>query len=43
MLFVVWIPLMLPLLGPAGLLAWLVFGRPRSRIGWLLRALLVAC
>ena len=43
MLFVVWVPLVLQLLLPAGLLAWLAFGRPSSRVGLLLRALLVAC
>jgi hypothetical protein len=42
MLFVVWVPLVLQLLVAVGLLAWLAFGRPTSRTGWLLRAVLVA-
>jgi hypothetical protein len=43
MLFVVWVPLILQLLIPLGLLAWLTFGRPTSRASWLLRGLVVAC
>jgi hypothetical protein len=43
MLFAVWVPLLVQGLMPLGLLAWLGFGRPRSRTGWVLRALLVAC
>lgn len=43
MTFVVWLPLVLQLLVPVGLLVWLAFGRPTSRTGWLLRAVLVAC
>ena len=43
MLFVVWGPLVLQLLIPLSLLAWLAFGRPSSRGGWALRVLIVAC
>jgi hypothetical protein len=43
MLFVVWVPLLSQVLVALGLLAWLAFGRPTSRAGWLVRALLVAC
>jgi hypothetical protein len=43
MLFVLWVPLLVQFLVTLGLLAWLAFGHPMSRIGWLIRALLVAC
>jgi hypothetical protein len=43
MLFVVWVPLLLQVQVPLGLLAWLAFGRPMSRVGWLARALLAGC
>ncbi|HEY8256501.1 MAG TPA: M23 family metallopeptidase [Gemmatimonadales bacterium] len=42
MLFVVWVPLVLQLALPLGLLAWLTLGRPPSRLSWALRAILVA-
>jgi hypothetical protein len=42
MLFVVWAPLLLQLMAPLALLAWLAFGRPRSRAEWLLRVGFVA-
>lgn len=43
MLFAVWVPLILQLVVPLGLLAWLAFGRAASRPEWLLRAALVSC
>lgn len=41
MLAVVWVPILLQLLLPLGLLGWLAFGRPPSRTAWLLTASLV--
>jgi hypothetical protein len=43
MLFAVWVPLLLQLIVPLSLLAWLAFGRSRSRVDWALRVLVVAC
>src|SRR5215203_3030424 len=43
MLFAVWAPLILQLIVPLGLIAWLVFGRAPSRAGWALQVLVVAC
>ncbi len=37
MLFAVWLPLAFQLLFPIGLLAWLAFGEPGSRLSWVLR------
>jgi hypothetical protein len=42
MLFVVWMPLFLQLLLPLGLLGWLAFGHPGSRLAWALGVCLVA-
>jgi hypothetical protein len=41
MLFILWIPLLLQVVVPLGLLIWLAIGRPRNRAGWLLRVVLV--
>ena len=41
MLFVLWVPLLLQLVMPVGLLLWLAFGRPRNQTSWLLRVILV--
>ena len=41
MLFVVWVPLLLQLIIPTGLLLWLAFGRPQNHTSWLLRVILV--
>jgi hypothetical protein len=43
MLFVVWVPLLLQLAVPLGLLLWLAFGRPRNVVSWLARVILVTC
>ena len=43
MLFVVWIPLLLQLLIPLSLLAWLAFGRISSLGAWAVRAVLIGC
>jgi hypothetical protein len=43
MLFAVWGPLVLQLIVPLGLLAWLAFGGASSRAGWALRVLVLAC
>lgn len=43
MLFVVWVPLLLQLAVPLGLLLWLAFGRPRDVVSWLVRVILVTC
>jgi hypothetical protein len=43
MLFVVWLPLVLQLLIPVGLLAWLALGRPSSIGAWVIRAVLAGC
>jgi hypothetical protein len=42
MLFSVWVPFIVQFLVATGLLCWLAFGKPASRMAWLLRALLVA-
>ena len=43
MLFVLWVPLLLQLVIPVGLLLWLAFGRPQNHTSWLLRVILVTC
>ena len=43
MLFVLWIPLLLQLVMPVGLLLWLAFWRPQNRTSWWLRVVLVTC
>ena len=43
MLFVLWVPLLLQLVMPAGMLLWLAFGRPQNQTSWLLRVILVTC
>lgn len=43
MLFVVWLPLLLQLLIPVALLAWLAVGRPASIGAWISRAALAGC
>jgi hypothetical protein len=43
MLFAVWGPLVLQLVVPLSLLAWLAFGRAPGRTAWALRVLVVAC
>src|SRR5688500_858638 len=40
MLFVLWAPIIFQLLVPLALLAWLGYGRPSSRISWVVRVLL---
>ena len=42
MVFAVWIPLLLQLLAPLAMLVWLAYGRPRSRLVWLLTVMVVA-
>ena len=41
MFFVVWMPVVLQLVLPLGLLAWLAFGRPMSRLSGILRVVMV--
>jgi hypothetical protein len=41
-LFVIWLPLILQVVVPSALLAWLALGRPASRMAWVLRVLLSA-
>src|SRR5918994_5222868 len=43
MLFVLWVPLLLQLVIPVGLLFWLAHGRPQNQVSWLLRVILVTC